>query len=46
MSPEGLADMLQKTDRSALLARAVQAKKLEKTQATQMLVAACEELTQ
>ena len=46
MTAEGLADMLQKTDRPALLARAVQAKKLEKTQATRMLVAACEELTQ
>ena len=44
MTAEGLADMLQKTDRPALLARAVQAKKLEKTQATQILVAACEEL--
>jgi len=45
MTTEGLADMLKKMDRPALLARALQAKKLEKTQATQALVAACEELT-
>jgi UDP-N-acetylglucosamine--N-acetylmuramyl-(pentapeptide) pyrophosphoryl-undecaprenol N-acetylglucosamine transferase len=44
LSPEFLADLLQKTDRAALLQRAVAAKKLEKTQATEQMVAACEAL--
>ncbi len=44
LSPEFLADLLQKTDRAALLQRALAAKKLEKTQATEQMVAACEAL--
>lgn len=45
LTPQGLADLLQNTPRSALLACALQAKKLEKTEAATHIVAACEELT-
>ncbi|MFT7117200.1 MAG: UDP-N-acetylglucosamine--N-acetylmuramyl-(pentapeptide) pyrophosphoryl-undecaprenol N-acetylglucosamine transferase [Rhodoferax sp.] len=45
LSPQALADMLQKLDRPALLAWALQAKKLEKIDAAAQIVAACEELT-
>lgn len=45
LTPEKLAQMLQKTERPALLACALQAKKMEKTDATAKIVAACEELT-
>jgi len=45
LSPEKLAQLLQKTERSALLQCALRAKSLEKTTATGQLVAACEELT-
>jgi UDP-N-acetylglucosamine--N-acetylmuramyl-(pentapeptide) pyrophosphoryl-undecaprenol N-acetylglucosamine transferase len=45
LTPEWLAAMLQKTERTALLACAVQAKKQEKIDATAKIVAACEELT-
>ncbi len=45
LSPESLAKVLQKTDRTKLLACAIQAKLLEKTTATEMIAAACEELT-
>jgi UDP-N-acetylglucosamine--N-acetylmuramyl-(pentapeptide) pyrophosphoryl-undecaprenol N-acetylglucosamine transferase len=45
LSPERLAEMLQKTERPALLACALQAKKLEKIEAAAIIVAACEELT-
>ncbi len=45
LSPAGLAQMLQTMERSMLIARAVQAKKLQKTEATQQIVAACEEFT-
>jgi UDP-N-acetylglucosamine--N-acetylmuramyl-(pentapeptide) pyrophosphoryl-undecaprenol N-acetylglucosamine transferase len=44
MSAQWLAEMLQKTERSALLACALRAKTLEKTDATTKIVAACEEL--
>ena len=46
LTPEKLAEMLQKTERPALLACALQAKKMEKIDATAKIVAACEELTQ
>jgi UDP-N-acetylglucosamine--N-acetylmuramyl-(pentapeptide) pyrophosphoryl-undecaprenol N-acetylglucosamine transferase len=44
LTPEFLAALLQKLDRAALLQRAVAAKKMEKTQATEQMVAACEAL--
>jgi UDP-N-acetylglucosamine--N-acetylmuramyl-(pentapeptide) pyrophosphoryl-undecaprenol N-acetylglucosamine transferase len=44
LTPERLAAMLQKTERPALLERALQAKKLEKIDASAQIVAACEEL--
>ena len=44
LTPQSLAAMLQKTDRSELLERALQAKTLQKTGATAAVVAACEEL--
>ena len=45
LSPSSLASLLQKTDRLALVNAAVQAKKMQKTEATAHVVAACEELT-
>jgi len=45
LTPEKLAQLLQKTERSTLMAWALQAKKLEKTDATEKVVAACEELS-
>ena len=44
LSPERLAQLLQQTSRPALLERAVKARQMEKTGATQELVSACEEL--
>ena len=44
LTAEGLADMLQKTERPALIQRALKAKSLQKTHATDAIVAACEEL--
>jgi UDP-N-acetylglucosamine--N-acetylmuramyl-(pentapeptide) pyrophosphoryl-undecaprenol N-acetylglucosamine transferase len=44
LTPRRLADMLLKTDRSALLQRALGAKKMQKLHATEAVVAACEEL--
>lgn len=44
LTPEWLAAMLQKTERSTLLACAQKAKKMEKIDATAKIVAACEEL--
>lgn len=44
LTPEKLAAMLQKTERFTLLERALQAKKMQKTEATARMVAACEEL--
>ena len=46
LSPAVLADLLQKTERYMLLERALQAKKMQKTEATAQMVAACEELAQ
>ncbi|PIY24385.1 MAG: UDP-N-acetylglucosamine--N-acetylmuramyl-(pentapeptide) pyrophosphoryl-undecaprenol N-acetylglucosamine transferase, partial [Comamonadaceae bacterium CG_4_10_14_3_um_filter_60_75] len=45
LRPQVLADLLLNLQRSALLNKALQAKKLQKIEATQQLVAACEELT-
>ena len=44
LTPTGLAQLLQSLDRAELLRRAQAAKSLQKTQATQDIVAACEEL--
>lgn len=44
LTPAYLAHMLQTLDRNALLQRAVAAKTMEKTQATQAMAAACAEL--
>ena len=44
LTPRMLADMLQKAERSALLKIALEAKKMQKIQATACVVAACEEL--
>ena len=44
-TPAWLADMLQKTERSTLLQCGLQAKNMQKTGATEAMVAACEELT-
>ena len=44
LSAEGLAELLQNTERTALIERALKAKSLQKPDATQSLVAACEEL--
>ena len=45
LSPSSLASMLQKTERQALVNAAVQAKTMQKIEATAHVVAACEELT-
>ena len=45
MTPEWLAKMLQKTERITLLSTGLEAKKMQKTDATAHIVAACEELT-
>jgi UDP-N-acetylglucosamine--N-acetylmuramyl-(pentapeptide) pyrophosphoryl-undecaprenol N-acetylglucosamine transferase len=39
-----LATLLQKTERPALIARGLEAKKMQKLNATEAVVAACEEL--
>ena len=44
LTPGGLAKMLQNMERSALVQRAQNAKKMQKTEATAAVVAACEEL--
>ncbi|MBI5279512.1 MAG: undecaprenyldiphospho-muramoylpentapeptide beta-N-acetylglucosaminyltransferase [Burkholderiales bacterium] len=44
LTPERLAQMLKDTDRDELLRRALAAKKMQKTEATADIVAACEEL--
>ena len=46
LTPQGLARLLQDVTREALLAKAEAAKALQKTQATEIVVAACEELAQ
>jgi UDP-N-acetylglucosamine--N-acetylmuramyl-(pentapeptide) pyrophosphoryl-undecaprenol N-acetylglucosamine transferase len=44
MTPQSLADMLQKTERSTLLHRGLAAKNMQQLHATDAVVAACEEL--
>jgi UDP-N-acetylglucosamine--N-acetylmuramyl-(pentapeptide) pyrophosphoryl-undecaprenol N-acetylglucosamine transferase len=44
MTPEGLAKLLQNTERSALFQCGLEAKKMQKLDATEAVVAACEEL--
>ena len=44
LSPEWLAEMLQKTERTTLVTRGLQAKTLQKIEAAAKIVAACEEL--
>ncbi|MES2943397.1 MAG: glycosyltransferase, partial [Pseudomonadota bacterium] len=44
LTPAMLADLLQKTERTTLMNRAQEAKKMQKTEATARVVAACEEL--
>lgn len=44
MTPQVLADMLQKTERSALMACGLAAKKMQQLRATEAVVTACEEL--
>jgi UDP-N-acetylglucosamine--N-acetylmuramyl-(pentapeptide) pyrophosphoryl-undecaprenol N-acetylglucosamine transferase len=44
LTPESLAALLRGMDRAALLQRALAAKKMQKTQATEQMVAACEAL--
>nr|WP_315465582.1 undecaprenyldiphospho-muramoylpentapeptide beta-N-acetylglucosaminyltransferase [uncultured Rhodoferax sp.] len=44
LTPEALADMLLKTERPALMQRALGAKKMQQLHATEAVVAACEEL--
>jgi UDP-N-acetylglucosamine--N-acetylmuramyl-(pentapeptide) pyrophosphoryl-undecaprenol N-acetylglucosamine transferase len=46
LTPVFLAGMLQNTDRTSLLEKAQAAKKMQKLEATQNIVAACEELCQ
>lgn len=45
LTPQKLADLLQKTERPELVRRALAAKTMQKTSATAEVVAACEELT-
>jgi len=44
LTPELLADLLQKTQRTELIDRAAKAKAMQKTEAVEMMVRACEEL--
>jgi len=44
LSPERLADMLRNMERNALMNKALEAKKMQKLDATNAVVAACEEL--
>jgi UDP-N-acetylglucosamine--N-acetylmuramyl-(pentapeptide) pyrophosphoryl-undecaprenol N-acetylglucosamine transferase len=46
LTPRYLADMLQKLERTTLLIKGLEAKKMQKVEATQSIVAACEELSQ
>jgi UDP-N-acetylglucosamine--N-acetylmuramyl-(pentapeptide) pyrophosphoryl-undecaprenol N-acetylglucosamine transferase len=46
LTPEKLAEVLEKLDRSTLLAWAIRAKELQLTEATEKMVLACEELSQ
>ena len=42
LTPDGLAKMLQKTERTVLIERALEAKKMQKLDAVEAIVAACE----
>ncbi|MBW8892099.1 MAG: UDP-N-acetylglucosamine--N-acetylmuramyl-(pentapeptide) pyrophosphoryl-undecaprenol N-acetylglucosamine transferase, partial [Burkholderiales bacterium] len=44
LTPELLADLLQKTERTALIDKAAKAKTMQKTEAVEAVVRACEEL--
>ena len=44
LTPQKLADMLQKIERTTLIDKALQAKKLQKIEAVERIVSACEEL--
>jgi len=44
LTPELLADLLQKTERTALIEKAAKAKTMQKTEAVDAVVRACEEL--
>lgn len=44
LTPQGLAQMLQQMERTTLMNTALEAKKMQKTLATEAVVAACEEL--
>ena len=44
LSPERLADMLRNMERTVLMSKALDAKKMQKMNATDAVVAACEEL--
>ena len=46
LTPEWLANLLRTVDRKELIRRAEAAKKMQKIQATEEVVAACEELAQ
>jgi len=46
LTPVALADLLQKTERFTLLDIGLKAKKMQKTEATKRMVAACEELAE
>ena len=46
LTPQWLADLLRTTGRAELIARALKAKAMAKTEATETIVAACEELAQ
>jgi len=45
LTPELLADLLQKTGRAALMEKALKAKAMQKTEAVEAVVRACEELS-
>ena len=45
LTPQWIADSLQKTERPALMGRAQKAKNMQKIHATEIIVKACEELT-
>ncbi|MBP8161935.1 MAG: UDP-N-acetylglucosamine--N-acetylmuramyl-(pentapeptide) pyrophosphoryl-undecaprenol N-acetylglucosamine transferase, partial [Ottowia sp.] len=45
LTPQRLAEMLQNTERSALVQHALEAKKMQKIHAVEDVVTACEELT-
>ena len=46
LTPELLSDLLQKTERTTLVEKALRAKTMQKTEAVDLMVAACEELAE